>query len=371
MFAGWIVVGVAFLIATFAFGIGFYGVGLYMVVLHDRLGWPVSLISMAITGYYVLSAAMITVVGDAFDRFGPRRVLLVAIGGLAGGVLLIASTARPWQLGLGLAVMAVGWAGMSGAGINAIVAPWFERKRGLAVSMAMNGATCGGVLIVPLWAALIPRFGLPGAALVVVGVMLVILVPLVGRFMHRGPEVLGLGPDGDSRPAAGAPAPTAPAGASGGVPREGAAPLRRAALVRTRRFWTISAAFALGLLAQVGFITHQVAYLSPRLGREGAALAVSLTTLAAIVGRLATGAFVDRIDRRRAASCNFALQALAVFAMIRWPSVPVLYLGCVIFGLGVGNMTTFPSLIVQVEYPKEHFRRVVSLVVAINQFTFA
>lgn len=372
MFAGWIVVGVAFLIATFAFGIGFYGVGLYMVVLHDRLGWPVSLISMAITGYYVLSAAMITVVGDAFDRFGPRRVLLVAIGGLAGGVLLIASAARPWQLGLGLAVMAVGWAGMSGAGINAIVAPWFERKRGLAVSMAMNGATCGGVLIVPLWAALIPRFGLPGAALVVVGVMLVILVPLVGRFMHRGPEVLGLGPDGDSRPAPAAPAgSTAPASASSGAPRELATPLRRAALVRTRRFWTISAAFALGLLAQVGFITHQVAYLSPRLGREGAALAVSLTTLAAIVGRLATGAFVDRIDRRRAASGNFALQALAVFAMIRWPSVPVLYLGCVIFGLGVGNMTTFPSLIVQVEYPKEHFRRVVSLVVAINQFTFA
>ena len=57
--------------------------------------------------------------------------------------------------------------------------------------------------------------------------------------------------------------------------------------------------------------------------------------------------------------------------MIQWPSVPVLYLGCVVFGLGVGNMTTFPSLIVQVEYPKEHFRRVVSLIVAINQFTFA
>jgi len=371
MFAGWIVVGVAFLIATFAFGIGFYGVGLYMVVLHDRLGWPVSLISLAITGYYVLSAAMITVVGDAFDRFGPRRVLLMAIGGLAGGVLLVASTARPWQLALGLAVMAVGWAGMSGAGINAVVAPWFERKRGLAVSMAMNGATCGGALIVPLWAALIPRLGLPGAALVVVGLMLVVLVPLVGLYMHRGPEVLGLGPEGDALPTAVPAGSTAPASASSGAPREVAAPLRRAALIRTRRFWTISAAFALGLLAQVGFITHQVAYLSPRLGREGAALAVSLTTLAAIVGRLVTGMFVDRIDRRRAASCNFALQALAVFAMIRWPSVPVLYLGCVIFGLGVGNMTTFPSLIVQVEYPKEHFRRVVSLVVAINQFTFA
>ena len=55
------------MIATFAFGIGFYGVGVYLVVLHDRLGWPISLISLAITGYYVLSATMITFVGDAFD----------------------------------------------------------------------------------------------------------------------------------------------------------------------------------------------------------------------------------------------------------------------------------------------------------------
>lgn len=364
MFAGWKVVIVAFLIATFAFGIGFYGLGVYLVILRERTGWPVSLISMAITGYYVLSATMITFVGDAFDRFGPRRVLLVAIGALAAGVLVVASTARPWQLCLGLAVMAVGWAGMSGAGINAVVAPWFERKRGLAVSLAMNGATGGGALIVPLWTVLIPAVGFPGAALVMVGTMTGILVPLVALYMHRGPEALGLGPDGEGRPGA--------AAATGAPPRGPAAELvRRATLVRSRRFWTISAAFALGLLAQVGFLTHQVAYLSPRIGREGAALAVSLTTLAAIVGRLAAGAFIDRVDRRVASSCNFAVQALAVFAMIRWPSVLVLYVGCAIFGLGVGNMTTFPSLIVQVEYPKEHFRRIVSLIVAINQFTFA
>ena len=73
MFAGWKIVAVAFLVATFAWGIGFYGLGVYLVVLHDRSGWPVSLISIAITGYYVLSAAMITLVGDAFDRFGPRK----------------------------------------------------------------------------------------------------------------------------------------------------------------------------------------------------------------------------------------------------------------------------------------------------------
>ena len=49
----------------------------------------------------------------------------------------------------------------------------------------------------------------------------------------------------------------------------------------------------------------------------------------------------------------------------------MLYLGCVIFGIGVGNATTLPGLIVQQEFPKQHFARLISIVVAINQFTFA
>lgn len=77
------------------------------------------------------------------------------------------------------------------------------------------------------------------------------------------------------------------------------------------------------------------------------------------------------MDRRLATAGNLALQAVAVVVMIRWPAPSVLYVACALFGFGVGNMTTFPGLVVQVEYPKEHFSRVVSLVVAINQFTFA
>ena len=114
-----------------------------------------------------------------------------------------------------------------------------------------------------------------------------------------------------------------------------------------------------------------MAYLTPRLGAERAALTLSLTTLAAIIGRLATGVFIDRVDRRLACAANLAVQAVAVVTMIGWPSPSVLYVACALFGLGVGNMTTFPGLVVQVEYPKEHFSRVVSFVVAINQFTFA
>ncbi|MCC7274073.1 MAG: MFS transporter, partial [Alphaproteobacteria bacterium] len=52
-------------------------------------------------------------------------------------------------------------------------------------------------------------------------------------------------------------------------------------------------------------------------------------------------------------------------------SPAMLHAGCVLFGLGVGNLITFPALIVQQEFPKAHFARTVALVVAVNQVTFA
>ena len=360
MFFGWKIVVVAFVIAFFAFGIGFYSLGIYLVALNARHGWPIAFISLAITVYYVLGASLTAFVGDAFERFGPCRVVSVAVGALGLGVLALPLLERPWQLFVAFGVMAVGWAATSGAAINTLVAPWFDRKRGLAVSIAMNGAAAGGVVIVPLWATLIAARGFATAALVMVGAMMLIVLPLIARYLHRGPEVMGLRPDG------------AMAGPGDPARRPETMPaLPRRELLRSIHFWTISAPFALGLLAQVGFITHQVAYLTPRLGAERAALTLSLTTLAAILGRLATGVFIDRVDRRLACAANLAVQAVAVVTMIGWPSPSVLYVACALFGLGVGNMTTFPGLVVQVEYPKEHFGRVVSFVVAINQFTFA
>jgi predicted MFS family arabinose efflux permease len=98
---------------------------------------------------------------------------------------------------------------------------------------------------------------------------------------------------------------------------------------------------------------------------------VSLTSMAAIIGRLITGAVVDRLNRRRVSAVNFSLQALALGTMIAFPTPPTLYLACVGFGLGVGNMISLPALIVQQEFPKEHFAKIISLLVAFNQFTFA
>ena len=355
-FHGWKVVAVAFLVGLFGFGLGFYGAGVYLAVLRARHGWSTSLISSAITTYYLLGATGVLFVGDAYKRLGPRRVVLVGAAALTLGVSGLTLAREPWHLFAAFAVMSVGWAATSGAALNVIVAPWFERRRGLAISLAFNGATGGGVVVVPLLLFLISRLGFEAGVRVTVVVMLAVLLPPVVAWLHRGPAVLGLGPDGDP--------PAAPRAAPAGA-------VDARSVLRRAHFWTISVPFALGLLAQVGIITHQIAYLGPLLGPVGAGLAVSVTTAAGVMGRLALGGVVDRLDRRAVTAAVLLVQILGVAVLLAAPSRAALYGACALFGLGVGNLTTLPGLIVQREFPPERFARTVSLVVAFNQYAFA
>src|SRR3546814_17153923 len=122
----------------------------------------------------------------------------------------------------------------------------------------------------------------------------------------------------------------------------------------------------IGLTAQVGFLTHQVAYLSPLIGAPQAALCVSLSTIAAVVGRVGTGFFVDCIDRRIGASANFLVQCVALVVLLYADSAAGLYAGCILFGLGFGNQITFPGLIVTPEFPRQHFSPILALSAAHN-----
>jgi len=146
---------------------------------------------------------------------------------------------------------------------------------------------------------------------------------------------------------------------------------RLTTLLRSGVFISISVPFALGLTAQVGFLTHQIGFLSPSIGTVAAGWAVSLTTFAAVLGRIATGYIADQFDRRAVACANFIVQMLGMAILATATAPAMLYLGCALFGLGVGNTTSLPGLLVQQEFPKQHFARIVSLVVAINQFSFA
>ena len=355
IYHGWAVVAAAFVVAMFGFGLGFYGPGIYLVALQDRHGWPAAELSYAVTAYYLLGATSLFFwVGPLFDRWGARVVIVIGAAALSGGLVLLGSVSEQWQIYLAFAVMSVGWATMSGAAINIIVAPWFDRRRGLAISWALNGGSAGGVLFAPLLTFLIARFGFAATTQALAIAALVILLAVAALVLRP------------RRPGEHDPPDSLPADRSVVAPAN--IPWRVGTVLSSRSFVTISVPFALGLTAQVGFLTHQMAFVAPVIGALAAGWAISLTTAAAVAGRIVTGFFVDRVDRRIAACGNFIVQALGTATLALGTTEAALYTGCILF---IGNMTSLPGLIAQQEFPKQHFARVISLIVAINQFSFA
>jgi hypothetical protein len=55
-FYGWNVVAATFVMALFSFGLGFYGIAVYVAMLQQLYGWSASAVSAPVTVYYVAGA---------------------------------------------------------------------------------------------------------------------------------------------------------------------------------------------------------------------------------------------------------------------------------------------------------------------------
>jgi len=350
-YEGWRIVVVCFLLATFGWGLGFYGQSVYVAELQRLRGWPASLISSGTTFFYLFGAALVAFVAEAIKAFGPRKCLIAGIFAMAAAAISIGEVTQPWQLYLANAVLAFGWAGTSLSIINNTLGLWFDKKRGMAISLALNGASFGGIVGVPLLVAAIGYFGFSGAMIASAVIMIVLMVPVILIFVGQPPVQAYAG----TAAAADAPSPTQ----------------IRARALRDIAFLSVSSAFALVLFAQVGFIVHLISFLDSGVGREKAALAVAVLTAMAVVGRLLFSFVIDRLNQRLASSLSFVSQACALLVLINVHNHVAVIAACAVFGFSVGNLITLPSLIVQREFDPRSFGVLVSLITAINQITYA
>ncbi len=145
----------------------------------------------------------------------------------------------------------------------------------------------------------------------------------------------------------------------------------RASALRSLAFWSVSAPFALAITSQCGFLVHQISFLEQSVGRAAAGVAVAITTAMAIVGRLTLGTMAGWLDQRLAAALSLASQAAALAVMTQTTDATTLLAACAAYGFSVGNLITFPALIVQREFEAAAFGMIISLSTGISQFTYA
>ncbi len=338
VFYGWRVVAACFVIAAFAWALGLFGSSVYLQAVTQAYGWPVAEVASAITLFFLVSAAIQRVVGRSIDRWGPRPILLLGTACMCGGVALIGQVSAAWQLYPCFVLLGMGWSTLSMTGITTTVAPWFERHQGRSMTLAIMGASLGAIAGVPLLLLAVGRLGLSRGLIAVGVVAAIVLAPLIWRVLRfRGPSEIGQRRDGAS-PAA------ADLGHAILTPPIATSANRRVLL------WSATAAFALGLTVQIGFITHHVTLAEPLLGMAGAGLLVSATGVTAFVGRLILARIVDRVRVRLLGGLVMVAQTSALLAIALWPTVPVLIGASLVYGYGIGHVTTLGPVVVRREF---------------------
>jgi MFS family permease len=359
VFFGPKVVAATFVLAILGWGIGFYGPPIYLYQVLQRTGWSAQLGSAAVTVHFLAGTLVVVNLPGLYKRFGVPRVCTLGALLMSIGVYGWSIASQPYQLFIAATLSGVGWVTLGAAAVNTIIAPWYVSKRPAALAMAYNGASVGGVLFSSAWVFLISTTGFAEAALIV-GLLTVAIIGLLSLlFFRHSPEQLGQCADGQSTSA------TAPAHL--------AEPIVVARLWGNRPFMSLAAGMSLGLFAQIGLVAHLFLLLAPQLGERQAGLAMGLASTSAIAGRLLVGWLMPPTANRRNVAClNYAVQWAGCVVLMIAPSHPgLIWLGVALFGAGLGNATSLPPLIAQAEFARQQSQKVVALVVAISQGSYA
>jgi MFS family permease len=345
--AGWRIVATAFCMAVFAWGLGFYALSVYAQYLAQAGHFSPALMSAATTWFFLVGAAALYAVDAAAARIGRRAAAYAGVLLLAGGAAALPQLRSPLALFVAYGLMAFGWAATSGTAITQIVGTWFVARRGLALNLALTGASFAGFVVVPAMVAAIARFGL-GTGIALVAALLALGLGLLLALNLREPQsALDAGAAGTASPAT-------------------PGPLRLDA-----RLALMAALFGIGWLAQVAFLAQQLPLLVPKVGAAAATAAVAATTAASLLGRLVLAGIVDKLDHRRVTAASFALQASGMGLMLVGEGPLPVIAGSALFGASVGNLITMPALFAQREFAPEHYAAVVTRVWSVGQVLYA
>ncbi len=287
---GWVIAGVSFL--TLITAAGFRStVGVLIVPLQEEFGWSRATISAAVAINLVLYGLGGPFAAGLYDRFGIRRVIVIALATIAISSTLTTQMSAPWQLDL-LWGVANGLAtGAIGVTLAAVIANrWFVERRGIVTGMLTASNATGQLVFLPLLGWIVTSQGWRSAALTVSIVALAVTLPLVVLLLRDTPAELGLRPFGatvDDPP----------------IVQEN--PFRAAiggllTASRTSTFWLLSASFLVCGATTNGLIgTHLIpAAMDHGMSEVTAASLLAVIGVFDLVGTLCSGWLTDRFDPR-------------------------------------------------------------------------
>lgn len=315
---GWVIVAVGALMTCVAIGVVF-SLAVFLQPMSAATGWSRGGISGGMTLAFLAMGFAGFGWGALSDRYGPRPVAFTGAVLLGLGLVLSsrATSLTAFQLLYGLLLGAA--AGSFFAPLFATVTGWFDRHRGLAVSLVSAGMGVAPLTMSPLAAWLLGRYDWRTAQLVIGVGAWVLLVP-ASLFLRRPPL---------------APAPTASIASTASAPP----PMTVGQALRSRPFIVLGLTFFACCAAHSGPIFHTVSYaIGCGLPVMAAVTIYSMEGLAGLGGRIVFGVLADRIGVKRMIVAGLLIQALAAGSYLLVNQLGGFYAVAAIFGMAYGGV---------------------------------
>jgi MFS family permease len=313
-YPGWRVVAAAHLGVMVSFGsLLVFTFGIFLKPLTAEFHWSREEASRAFALAAMTIALVSPFLGLALDRFGPRRVVLPCFLMFGASVLALSGLSGSlWQLYAIFIAIGVAGNGTTQMGYSGAVTSWFDRRRGLALSIVLAGVGIGSILHPILAEHWIATYGWR-TAYRIFGILILLLgVPLTALWVRRNPAAL--------------PRTSAESGAT----------LRQA--LRQREFWILVAVLFLSSAAANGTLTHLSAHLTDRgVSAAHAALTTGLLGVANLGGRLLTGWLLDRFSGTRLSLGLLLAMAAGLLLLSQSSGLVVASFAVVLIGFGLGG----------------------------------
>ena len=334
VFYGWWIVLAGSISQAYTSGTFWQGFGAFFDPIIEQFGWSRALTAGAMSLQRMESGGVSPFVGWFIDKFGPRNVMLFGTFLTALGFILLSRIQELWQFYAAFLVLTLGLSFGTFLIVTTAVANWFVENRSKALSFTMAGSGLGGVLVpVVIWIIATTDWR---TGLVIVGIgCLVVGIP-VSFVMKSRPEDYGMLPDGAPLPQDG-----------DGHAQQGDATPRRSALSRevtmttrqaltSRVFWQL--AIAMGVSGMViSASIHQIpAITSFGMSRNIAGFAILGVSIFSVVGRLGSGYFGDRLDKRHVIAVALLFQFIGTIVFAFSSEIWHLVIFVILWGFGFG-----------------------------------
>lgn len=333
IYQGWVVVIAVMLTLAIASG-GRFLFGVVLIPVTEEFGWSRAEMALAVTISVIALSVLQPIVGLLVDRFGSRRILIAGVVTTAVAMIPMTLATSLWQIYVFYGLLAAfGFAATSPVNTTALVNGWFEKKRGLALSMATAGSAYGQLLIVPIATVIMVSWGWRASYYAITIALVVIVLPLAIFFIRDSPSRTA---SRESRRA--------------GVIDGPRVSLSQA--IRTTAYWQLSfGMFVCG--ATMGFTSvHMIPYLtdmpehSTSTMQTTASLAMSVVGGASIVGSLVLGYLSDRKGHREILTLTYFLRGLSFLVLLAVGSyIPGIFIAAIILGISWTSTTPLGAAI--------------------------